>query len=246
MATEADPRKDLINRVISALQGDRFVLHSQSIAPLSFAPSQPFQEIFVRYRDEDDNLLPPGSFLNILEEHKLLAYLDRWVINRLARWSRELLQERPDWKVPRSNVNLAAETIVDPQFPDYVRQHMVRSPLGKDGIGFEIDWECALACQDDLRGMIADLRPVGCAFTLADFDASDESFQLLKSFAPHFVKISASTINLSRLAEVNRRCQVLECRTIVEYVERMEMLQELRAAKTDFAQGFALSSVNPL
>lgn len=239
-------RKGLIERVVSALQEDRFVLHAQTIAPLSSASSQPFQEVFVRYRDEDDNLLPPGSFLYILEEHKLLAFLDRWVVNRLARWSRDLLRVRPDWKVPRSNVNLATDTIVDPEFPEYVRQHLLRSPLSQDGIGFEIDWESAVAYQDHLRRLMSELRPLGCLFTLADFDGQDVSFEMLKTFAPHLVKINATTLDLCRLAEINRRCHLLECKTIVEYVERVDALQALRSANTDFAQGFALSSVNPL
>jgi EAL domain-containing protein (putative c-di-GMP-specific phosphodiesterase class I) len=247
MSTKPDIRKGLIARVLSALQEDRFLLHAQTIAPLSSKPAQqPFQEIFVRYRDEDEKLLPPGSFLYILEEYKLLSYLDRWVVNRLARWSRDMLKADPDWKVPRCNVNLATDTIADEQFGEYVRQHIVRSPLSQSGIGFEIDWDSAIAYQEPLRRLITELRPHGCLFTLADFDGSDESFQTLKSFAPHFVKTSSATLDRTRLAEINRRCRLLECKTIVEYVESQTLLEELRRANTDFAQGFAISPVEAL
>ena len=246
MSTKTDLEKGLINRVVSALQEDRFLLHAQTIAPLASHPSTLFQEIFVRYRDEDENLMPPGSFLYILEEHKLLAYLDRWVVNRLARWSRDMLKADPDWKVPRCNVNLATDTIVDEKFGEYVRQHILRSPLSQGAIGFEVDWESAVAYQEALRRLITELRPLGCFFTLADFDGSDQSFQMLKSFAPHFVKISSATLDRTRLSEINRRCRLLECKTIVEYVESVDLLDELRRANTDFAQGFAISQVEPL
>jgi EAL domain-containing protein (putative c-di-GMP-specific phosphodiesterase class I) len=247
MPTKPDLQKALTARVVSALQEDRFLLHRQTITPLSSESSQQaFQEIFVRYRDEDDKLLPPGSFLYILEEHKLLGYLDRWVVNRLARWSRDMLQAMPDWKVPRCNVNLATDTIADEEFAEYVRQHIMRSPLSQGGIGFEIDWESAVAYQEPLRRLIAVLRPHGCLFTLADFDGSDGSFQTLKSFAPHFVKMSSATLDRTRLAEINRRCRLVECRTIVEYVESEDLLDELRRANTDFAQGFAISPVEAL
>jgi EAL domain-containing protein (putative c-di-GMP-specific phosphodiesterase class I) len=247
MSTQHDLQKGLTARVISALQEDRFLLHCQTIAPLSPEPSQQaFQEIFVRYRDEDDNLLPPGSFLYILEEYKLLALLDRWVVNRLARWSRDVLQALPDWIMPRCNINLATDTILDQEFAEYVRQHLSRSPLSLGGIGFEIDWESAVAYQEPLRRLIAELRPQGCLFTLTDFDGSDESFQTVKSFAPHFVKLSSATLDQARLPEINRRCRMLECRTIVEYVESKDLVEELHRANTDFAQGFAISPVEAL
>jgi EAL domain-containing protein (putative c-di-GMP-specific phosphodiesterase class I) len=247
MSTKSDLQKGLTARVLSALQEERFLLHRQTITPLSSESSQQaFQEIFVRYRDEDDNLLPPGSFLYILEEHKLLAYLDRWVVNRLARWSRDMLQAMPDWKVPRCNVNLATDTIADEGFAEYVRQHILRSPLAHYGIGFEIDWESAVAYQEPLRRLIAVLRPYGCLLTLAAFDGSDESFQTVKSFAPNFVKLSSATLDRTRLAEINRRCRLLECKTIVEYVESQDLVEELRRANTDFAQGFAISPVEVL
>jgi EAL domain-containing protein (putative c-di-GMP-specific phosphodiesterase class I) len=247
MSTKPDLQKALTTRVVSALQEDRFLLHRQKIAALaSDSSQQAFQEIFVRYRDEDDKLLPPGSFLYILEEHKLLGYLDRWVVNRLARWSRDMVQAMPDWKVPRCNVNLATDTIADEEFAEYVRQHVLRSPLSHGGIGFEIDWESAVAYQEPLRRLIAVLRPYGCLFTLTDFDGSDESFQTVKSFAPHFVKLSAPALDRTRLTEINRRCRLLECKTIVEYVESKDLVDELRRAKTDFAQGFAVSPVQAL
>lgn len=245
MSTKPDLRKDLVARVVSALQEDRFLLHAQTIAPLSSESQlRPFQEIFVRYRDEDENLLPPGSFLYILEEHKLLDYLDRWVVNRLARWSRDMVVSKPGWHVPLCNVNLATDTIQDDKFPEYVGQHILRSPL--TGIGFEIDWDSALAYQEPLRRLMTELRPHGCLFTLADFDGSDDSFQTLKSFAPHFVKISAATLDRSRLTEMNHRCRLLGCKTIVEYVESRDLIEDLRRANTDFAQGFAVSPVEAL
>lgn len=246
MSTKPDLQKALTTRVVSALQEDRFLLHRQKIAPLASDSSQGFQEIFVRYRDEDDKLLPPGSFLYILEEHKLLGYLDRWVVNRLARWSRDMVNATPGWKVPRCNVNLATDTITDEEFAEYVRQHILRSPLAQNAIGFEIDLESAVAYQAPLRQLIAVLRPYGCLFTLTDFDGSDESFQTVKSFAPHFVKLSAPALDKTRLTEINRRCRLLECRTIVEYVESGDLVDELRSAKTDFVQGFAIAPVEAL
>ena len=73
MARELEPPKYLVDRLIAALQQDEFVLYAQNI--LALAPKsgeRPFQEVFVRFKEEDTKLLPPGSFFPVLEECKLL------------------------------------------------------------------------------------------------------------------------------------------------------------------------------
>src|SRR5262252_4179515 len=100
MEADKDSR-DIANRLVAALQGDEFVLYAQSIVPLgSGADDWPFQEIFVRFAEEDAKLLPPGSFLPVLDEFHLLPFLDRWVVNRLARWVRSGLSIKPEWHIP--------------------------------------------------------------------------------------------------------------------------------------------------
>ncbi|HWH46526.1 MAG TPA: EAL domain-containing protein, partial [Burkholderiales bacterium] len=89
MSSEPKSSRSLADRLMASLQQDEFVLYAQSILPLvPQSGERPFQEIFVRFKEEDAKLLPPGTFFPVLEEAKLLPYLDRWVANRLARWVR--------------------------------------------------------------------------------------------------------------------------------------------------------------
>ena len=95
MLIDTDLEKDITRRLMAALQQDEFLLYAQSIIPL--VPQRqdlPFQEIYVRFREEDAKLLPPGTFFPVLEECHMLPYLDRWVVNRLARWVRAGLNAR--------------------------------------------------------------------------------------------------------------------------------------------------------
>jgi EAL domain-containing protein (putative c-di-GMP-specific phosphodiesterase class I) len=247
MASKPELQKSLTDRLIASLQQDEFVLYAQPIIPI--APQREkrlFQEIFVRFREEDANLLPPGSFLLILAECGLLPYLDRWVVHQMARWVRGALSIKADWRVPRSNVNLSGQTLVDPEFGEYVRRYVDDSYLSNGAIGFEIDWNDAIERQESLRRLMAELRPHGCYFTLADFDGSEPSFAMLKTFAPHFVKISSATVDPATLADINRQCHLLECKTIIEHVENGKVLEHIRLTKVDFAQGFEISPVQPL
>ncbi|MEO8009901.1 MAG: EAL domain-containing protein [Betaproteobacteria bacterium] len=79
------------------------MLYSQKIVPLAPQPGdREFQEIFVRFKEEDAKLLPPGTFFPLLEECRMLPYLDRWVVNRLARFVRNGQKFKRDWGAPFS------------------------------------------------------------------------------------------------------------------------------------------------
>jgi EAL domain-containing protein (putative c-di-GMP-specific phosphodiesterase class I) len=247
MADIPEPDKNITDRLMAALHEDEFLLYAQAIVPLDPNPGErQFQELFVRFQEEDDKLMPPGSFLPILQEHSLLPYLDRWVVSRLARWVRTALHIKPDWKVPRSNVNLSAETLLDTEFADHVRRYVEHSVLSDGALGFEIDWDSAIEHHKALRRLMAALRPHGCCFTLADFDGSKESFDSLKSLAPDYVKSSSASVSPEKAAEINRMCRSVGCKTIIEHVETAHVLEQLRQRKVDFAQGFEVAPVQAL
>ena len=232
---------------MSALQRDEFVLYAQSIVPLvAQNDARPFQEIYVRFKEEDAKLLPPGTFFPLLEECGMLPYLDRWVVNRLARWVRSGLKVKPDWKIPHCNVNLSDETIADPTFADYVLKYVDHSYLSGGVLGFDISCDSAIARREPLRRLMARLRPYGGNLTIAGFDGSEAKLKELEAFDPDFIKISAASVDPAKVPEINRMCHGLGATTIAEHVENSRVLEHLRRCKIDFGQGFAISPVEPL
>jgi EAL domain-containing protein (putative c-di-GMP-specific phosphodiesterase class I) len=247
MDVEPEIERDMTARLMAALQQDEFVLYAQSIVPLvAQGGEHPFQEIFVRFREEDTKLLPPGTFFPVLEECHMLPYLDRWVVNRLARWVRSGVKLKPDWKIPSCNVNLADETLNDPKFADYVHKYVDDSYLSGGILGFDISCTSALANRDALLHLIAGLRRYDCTFTLAGFDGSEKMLAELEAFEPDFIKISATNIDPAKVSEINRMCHGLGAKTIAEHVENARVLEHLRKCKIDYAQGFAISPVDTL
>ena len=247
MARAPELQKRLADRLIASLQQDEFVLYAQSIMPLApQSGERPFQEIFVRFKEEDAKLLPPGTFFPVLEECKLLPYLDRWVANRLARWIRSAVGIKADWAIPRNNVNLSDATLADPEYGQYVCKYVDDSYLSNGALGFEIALDSAIANEASLRQLMAKVRPFGCSLTLSGFDGSKASFSELKDLAPNFIKISAANVAPAELPEISQKCQALGIKTIAEHVESGQMLQHLRESKIDFAQGFDISPVLPL
>ncbi len=247
MPRELEPQREMADRLMSALQQDEFVLYSQSIVPLvPQSNDQAFQEIFVRFKEEDAKLLPPGTFFPVLEECRMLPYLDRWVINRLARFVRSGLKFKPDWNIPHYNVNLSVETLADPKFPEYVLQYVDDSYLSHGLLGFDIPCNSAMSNREPLRRLMAVLRPHGCRLTIAGFDGSAALLAELKAHQPDFVRISAASVNPAKVSEINRMCHGLGAKTIAEHVENSRVLEHLRRCKIDFGQGFEISQVEPL
>jgi len=81
---EPQSQAQVREQFVKKLKEDNFVLYSQLIAPAAADSAEtPLREILARYREEEENLLPPGSFIPILEDQGLLPLLDRWIVTRL-------------------------------------------------------------------------------------------------------------------------------------------------------------------
>src|SRR5262249_29703925 len=147
----------LRERFITQLKEENFVLFYQPIVPAA-AGSQPrFREILVRYKEEEEDLLPPGSFLPILEEEGLLHILDRWVVGRLLRWGRDV--QAGGKRMPHCSVNLSIQTVLrDPGFGDYVLRGSQKLGISPSSIAFEIMTTDLLANREAVAKMMAPLR----------------------------------------------------------------------------------------
>jgi EAL domain-containing protein (putative c-di-GMP-specific phosphodiesterase class I) len=245
----------LTERLMAALQQDEFILFGQQIAPLLPQEGErPFQEILIRFREEEAKLLPAGTFFPILEDCGLLPCLDRWVVSRVARWVHAALTVKPDWPAPHNGINLSAATLADSGFAEYTRRHLRAAALPAGTVSFEITCDSALDQVKPLRALMAQLRPEGCRFILARFDGGARSFELLRQVAPEFVKLSPGLVRalnqgqtgVNQVDAVNRECHALGIKTIAEHVESDQTIAELRALGVDFGQGFAIHAPQPL
>lgn len=244
-------KQGLSDRLVAALRRDEFVLYAQRIAPLGAgAQERPFQEILIRFQEEEAKLLPPGSFFPVLEECGLLPWVDRWVVARIAKWVRSALTIRSGWPVPCNGINLSAATLSDPNFAEHVLTQLHGAALPAGTLSFEITCDSARGRVSSLQQLMAQLRPEGCCFVLARFDAGPGACELLGQLMPEFVKLSPGLVRvldggaagLKRLDSINRECHGRGIRTIAEHVESDQTLAQLRALGVDFGQGFGIEA----
>src|SRR5712664_3151130 len=99
MDDESTVQKNIADKLIAALKTGGFLLYAQKILDLRASGTRPFQEVLVRFKEEE-KLLPPGTFFPMLQEYRLLPYVDRWVVSRLATWIQESRARNPSWQLP--------------------------------------------------------------------------------------------------------------------------------------------------
>jgi len=254
-AVARDQDQDLTERLVAALRQDEFVLYGQEIAPLATNRiERPFQEIFIRFQEEEAKLLPPGSFFPVLEECGLMPYVDRWVVSRICRWVRSALAISVDWPVPQNSINLSAATLSDRNFAEFTCKHLRAAALPEGSVSFEVTCDSAALQVKALLGMMAQLKPSGCSFVLARFDGGVETFELLRRLAPEYVKLSPGLVRLldqgragvERVDDIVGACHALGVRTIAEHVESDRTLAQLRGLGVHFGQGFGIQAPRPL
>ena len=240
-------------RFISQLKEDNFVLYFQPIAPTTSPQESNFREVLVRYAEEEAGLLPPGSFLPILEEQGLLPLLDRWVVAKLLKWARGL--QSAGKRVPQCSVNLSIDTVRrDAAFGDYVVKTLEKSGVAPASLTFEVMTTDALAFAPQVFEMMKPLKAAGVTLALSWFAGEDKALDLAPKLGVSYLKLDPSlAMNVAkdpaqqaRLAALVKRCREMGVRTVAMWVENAETLTHLRAMQVDYVQGFGIAKPRPL
>ena len=73
-----DVSAQIRERLIRDLKDNNFLLYYQTVVPVTPSAKLPaLREILVRFKEEEQYLIAPGTFLPVLEEHRLMPLLDR-------------------------------------------------------------------------------------------------------------------------------------------------------------------------
>jgi len=246
--TFADSLKEALNR-------DKFLLYRQVIQPIApFSDECVFQEILVRHIEEEEQHLPPGAFFATLEDHNLLYTLDRWVVNRVIRWFLANYVGQRTWSATRCSINLSGDSVSRAGFSGFVKEQLKTSRMPPGKICFEIAEADAEAHAVMLEQLIAELRPLGCAFILTGYEGEHVPGDLLQALGIDFVKIGGhitesihrDSASIAKAASIHNMCRSRNIRTIGTFVELAETLDVLRRLGVNYAQGFGVAKPEPL
>ncbi len=229
-----------------ALEEQRFCLYAQEIIPTGkHADSRPHVELLLRMRDQEGELLMPSAFIPAAERYDLMALLDRWVLTEALEVQAGDLAACPDLSV---SVNLSAQSLNDPAFLPFLEGLIERSPLAPERLCFELTETAAVTHLEAASQVLRRLRDMGCMVALDDFGSGLSSFNYLKYFPVHFVKIDGgfiralldSTADRAIVESIHGLAHKLGVSTVAEYVESEALLEAVRAIGIDYAQGFGI------
>ncbi len=254
-ADDIETRFRTAGHFTEALKQGLFTLFCQPIVPVeSGAADYKHLEVFVRFREEEDKLLPPGMFFPVLEANHLTPLLDRWVVREILRWAGERRGSQPNWHVPRFHVNLADDTVLDQNFAGHVRDQLNAVRLPPNRLAIELTAQQVDKFSAAAKQTIASLKALGCPAAVADFSGTETTAKSYRDAGVQMVKLDGALVRnvhkdqpaLSKLLALNSCCQKLGMQTIAEFVEQAETLPVLRKVGVNFAQGFGIAEPKPL
>jgi EAL domain-containing protein (putative c-di-GMP-specific phosphodiesterase class I) len=191
------------------------------------------------------------AFIPAAERYNLMPAVDRWVIRTaLPLISRARAADGGDAVYM---INLSGASIGDERFLDYIREQVGLCGVPSDAVCFEITETAAIANLAKAARFIAELRTLGCRFSLDDFGAGMSSFGYLKHLPVDFLKIDGSfvtdmlidPIDRAMVESINHIGHVMEKKTIAEFVENDTILRHLREIGVDYAQGYGIEEPQP-
>ncbi len=252
----------------------RFCLYAQKIMAIEKDGDRTFQqdtssqakdvlgcshyEILLRLIDDSGKIIAPGAFLPAAERYGLMPAIDRWVITTFLTGYEIYCQSRQEQKLePISHlytINLSGASINSLEFNAFLQQQFARYAISPATICFEITETVAIANLNDAVILIRQLKELGCSIALDDFGSGMSSLTYLKNLPVDYLKIDGSFVTNIAEDEIdyatvecfNHISQIMNIKTIAEFVESKAILQNLRQIGIDYAQGYGIERPQPL
>ena len=240
---ERDEVMNWVTRINRALDENTLKIRCQAISPIQGAVL-PHYEILLTVVDDDGNHLPPGEFIRAAEEFNRMAAVDRWVIEAVFGWMTEHLPGLEH--IGGFSINLSGHSLNDETFTDFLFDALIRYPVPRDKLIFEITETTAIANLEDASDFINEMRGIGCRFSLDDFGVGQSSFSYLKRLPVDFIKIDGSfviniaddPVDFALVRSITEMGHFLGKKIIAEYVADAAILDAVSSIGVDYAQGF--------
>jgi EAL domain-containing protein (putative c-di-GMP-specific phosphodiesterase class I) len=192
---ERQREKLALPALLSALDGNGFVLFMQRIVPLSATTpdgSVGGYEFLSRMIGRDGGLRLPSEFMPAAERYGLMPRLDRMVTRFALSWLAAHHQRQADSQF--FTINLSGQTLGDTAFADFVRDELVRSGAPADKVYFEVTETAVLANTAVALDFMSKMRAIGCRFALDDFGSGTASYSQLKQLPVQMLKIDGQFV----------------------------------------------------
>ena len=242
MNGRARSRLMLEESVRSAVERKEFTLVYQPQVAIADGRLRGF-EALLRWRHPSVGDVPPGLFLPLLEEARLISRLGSWIYQQGA-------AQRKDWEQVFSpdlvlGVSLSATQFNMPNLVAELRQVLSRHGLQPRQLEVEVTEAALTQNLDDTRKQLQLLRQLGVRVALDDFGSGSCCLAYLRDLQLDTLKLDrhliARLLTSPRDAAIARcvidLCKQFDLLVIAEGVETLEQYQWLKANGCEYVQG---------
>jgi diguanylate cyclase (GGDEF)-like protein len=230
-----------------AIEEDEFLLYYQ---PVMNAESEKLSgfEALIRWQHPRRGIVPPGDFIAIAEETRLIIPIGRWVIREACKQARIWQRAFPKLELNIS-VNIAPQQFTDPNLIDDIRDVLEKTKLPGQRLKVEITESAIMENPHEVAQRLNQIREMGVQLHVDDFGTGYSSLSHLHRFPIDALKVDRSFVismgesdeNMEIVRTIIALAHNLKLKTVAEGVETRGALEQLKKLGCDFAQGYFFS-----
>ncbi|HEX6291050.1 MAG TPA: bifunctional diguanylate cyclase/phosphodiesterase [Herpetosiphonaceae bacterium] len=203
-------------------------------------------EALTRWQHPQRGTIPPGIFIPLAEETRLILPLGRWVLEQACHQARIWHDLRPAGPPLTISVNLSACQFQHPALVAEIDQILRATALPAHLLALEITESMVMEHVDTAIATLRELKELGIQIWIDDFGTGYSSLSYLKCFPVDTLKIDKSFVDgLGRSAEdtaivraVITLAHTLGMTVIAEGIETFEQATQLRILGCEVGQGY--------
>ena len=242
MNGRARSRLMLEDSVRTAIQNKDFTLVYQPQVSLADGRLRGV-EALLRWQHPSVGDVPPGLFLPLLEEARLISQLSAWIYQQVAA-QRQVWQSTFDDELVLS-VSLSSSQFNMPNLANQLQQVMERHGLQVGQLEVEIGEDCLMSSLEEATKQLKLLRRIGVRIALDDFGSGqcslahlrDLEFDTLKLDPQLVARLPGSVRDAAMARSIIELCGHFDVLVVAEGVETQEQAQWLKAHGCPFIQG---------
>jgi diguanylate cyclase (GGDEF)-like protein len=242
-------RLGVLSGIRHALVQDEIVVHYQPIIDLDQMRVRGAEGL-VRWQHPEHGLIPPGAFVQTVEQTGLIGPLTRHVLERSIA---ECAEWRKDGREMSVAVNLSVRNLLDRDLPREIERLLDVYGLPAEALQLEITESMIMSDPERALATVTRLSGLGARLSVDDFGTGYSSLANLRKMPIDELKIDRSFVspmmhNESDLIIVRSTINLghdLGLNVIAEGVEDNPTLEQLAVFGCDLAQGYHVSRPMP-
>ncbi len=209
-------------------------------------------EALARWQDPQYGLLPPGVFIEILEEHRQIHKIDKCIIQQVCRDYRDAAEKGLAFAPVSLNFSRLDFELCD--IVGYLENMSKEYHVPRKFLDVEITESALTDQQGLLQTAMKELRQLGYKVWLDDFGSGYSSLNVLKDFQFDVLKIDMKFLSgfsnnlktrpiLSNIVDLTRQLNMISLTEGVETQEQFDFLAKIGCVR---AQGYLFSKPVPV